>query len=140
MRWIAALLAVSALTLGACGTSKEDKALSQVCDARADIGKQADALTSMSMADITRGKAGDALRAVRDDLKTIADAQGDLSGSRKSEVEAANQKFKQQIQTIGAQLAAGGAMDDAATQAKSSLTQLATTYKDTYGRVDCSGS
>ena len=37
-------------------------------------------------------------------------------------------------------LAAGGAMDDAATQAKSSLTQLATTYKDTYGRVDCSGS
>jgi hypothetical protein len=37
------LVLVAALALGACGESKQDKAQSTVCDARADIGKQVEA-------------------------------------------------------------------------------------------------
>ena len=49
--YIASLLLVliAALALGACGESKEDKAKSTVCDARADIGKQVDKLKGLTI-------------------------------------------------------------------------------------------
>ena len=57
---------LAALALGACGESKEDKAKSTVCDARADISKEVDQLTGLTASTVTVD--GDVLISMGDNL------------------------------------------------------------------------
>ena len=135
------LVAVLGLGVAACGgKSKEDKAMSSVCSARADINKQINTLKGLNAGNFTIDKVQQSISAISSDLSKIADAQGDLKGSRKTQVQKANQQFKSQmtniLKTVGRSLAAS----DAATQAKQALTQLETAYKQTFTPIDCSNS
>jgi DNA repair exonuclease SbcCD ATPase subunit len=129
---------VLATGLGACGESDEEKAQNQVCDARADIQKQVDELSGLSLETATLDAVQKNLTAIRDDLKEIGDAQGDLSDERKQQVESANKEFTSQLQSIASDIGRSLSVADARTQLESALDQLASAYKQSFAKVDCS--
>src|SRR4051812_36468279 len=93
---VAAALAATAVTLGAaagCGTSSQDKAKASVCDARASIQKEVDGLKSLPPTSAGLAQLSSSLTAIQSDIKTIADAQGDLSDTRREQVKSATQAF-----------------------------------------------
>jgi hypothetical protein len=132
------LLVLAAGVLSACGQSKADKARDQVCEARDDIAKQVESLSELTLTTATTGKISDSLQAIQSDLKTIANATGDLSADRKKSVQAANEEFKAKMDQIRADFASKLSIQGAATQAKAALQQLADSYRSTFGKLDCS--
>jgi Tfp pilus assembly protein PilP len=134
---IAALVAVLALALAACGQSSSDKAKSTVCDARSDISKQVDTLKGLTPSTATTSQIKDSVTAISDDLKKIADAQDDLNGDRKAQVQEANQQFTSQIKQIAGTLLTSTSVADAKTQLSDAIQQLASTYQQTFAKVDC---
>jgi uncharacterized protein YjbJ (UPF0337 family) len=133
------LLAVAlAVALGACGESKQDKAKKTVCSARADIGKQVDQLQSLTISTATADEVQQNIRAINGDLSKIKDAQGDLSDERRQQVEAANKTFTSQVQSILGSLGKSTSLSDAKSQLTSATQELATAYKQSFARIDCS--
>ena len=132
------LVLLASLALAACGKSKEDKAMSSVCDARADISKQIDHLKGLTIGTATLSDVQNSLKAIGDDLTKIKDAQGDLSDSRKQQVQDANAKFSSQVKEIGSTAGKSLSLSNAKTQLQAALTQLADAYKTTLGPIDCS--
>jgi uncharacterized phage infection (PIP) family protein YhgE len=130
-------LVAAALTLSACGESQEDKARSQVCDARADIKKQVDELSGLTLATATVDGVKANLEAIKGDLRKIKDAQGDLNAERKKQVTDANQEFKSQLSTIVKSLGENLSLAEAGTQIKAAATKLTDSYSQTLGQVDC---
>jgi hypothetical protein len=139
MRAVCSALAVVmlALALGACGESKEDKALSTVCDARDDIGKQVDTLKGLTPATVTKDAVTQSLDAITKDLQDIAGAQKDLSSDRRSEVDAANKAFKSSIQQIAGELGTSLSASDAKAGVVTALQQLGASYEKTYAPLNC---
>jgi len=131
-----AVLLVSIAAAG-CGESSEDKAQTTVCNARASISKQVDQLKAMTPATFTTAAASKSLSAIRSDLKDIADAQGDLADDRRQQVQQANQEFAGKVRDTLTQVFRSTSGADAKNQVTGALQQLATTYKQTYARVDC---
>jgi len=133
------LVLLASLVLAACGgKSKEDKAMSSVCDARADISKQIDHLKSLPVNLSSVSEVQNSLKAIGDDLTKIKNAQGDLSGSRKQQVQDANAKFGSQVKEITSSAVSSLSLSNVKTQLQSALTQLADAYKTTLGPIDCS--
>jgi hypothetical protein len=139
MRTACSALAVVmlALALGACGESKEDKALTTVCDARADIGKQVDTLKGLTPATVTTDAVKKSLDAIEKDLQDISGAQSDLSSDRRSEVEAANKAFKSSIQGIAAELGTSLSASGAKAAVVTALQQLGASYEKTFAPLNC---
>jgi len=135
---IALLLLVAGLAVTACGESKQDKASSQVCDARADIRKQVDELRGMTITTATVDGVTANLKAIRSDLGKIADAQGDLSDERRKQVQSANAAFRSQMTSLAASVGKSLSLEDAGSQVQTALTQLSDSYRQTLGRIDCS--
>jgi Tfp pilus assembly protein PilP len=133
-----ALLACLALVVTACGKSKEQKAMDSVCSARADINKQVNHLKGLTPSTATLGDVQKSVQAIGNDLSKITDAQGDLKGDRKTQVQNANAQFKSQLQgivkTVGRSLSVG----QAKTQATQALQALATAYKKSLAPINCS--
>jgi hypothetical protein len=132
------LLAVVALAACGGGKSKSEKAQDSVCKARDDISKQVDTLKGLTLSTATLGQIQTSLQAIDDDLKQIKDAQGDLKGERKSEVQQANQTFLNSIKNIASTLTTSGSLSQAKDQATAALRQLATAYQQTFAKVSCS--
>ena len=65
------LLLAAAVGLTACGQSSEDKAKSQVCDARADISKNVNELTGLTLATASVDGVKKNVQAIQDDLGKI---------------------------------------------------------------------
>ena len=142
---VLAALLLSALALGACGESAQDKAKAQVCSARADINTQITKLENLQISTnlLNEGKAG--FEAITADLKKIRAAQPNLEPARKEQVEAATKTFEAQLSTIttsiAAKLTSGNpltAISSAGPEIKSAVTQLATDYKQALAPISCS--
>ena len=131
------MLLSAALALAACGQSQQEKAKTKVCDARADVAKQVDELRGLTLSTATVDGVTANLKAIRDDLGKIANAQSDLSGARRDQVKAANQAFADQVRSIAQNVGRSLSVTDAKTQLKDATTQLASTYEQTLGRIDC---
>jgi molybdopterin converting factor small subunit len=121
----------------ACGESDEEQAINDVCDARADIEKQVDELSNLTLANATVDGITGNLNAIQDDLGTIANAQGDLNDERRQQVESANKEFSSQVQSIADDLGSSLSLSGAGDQLQSALNQLANSYKQTFAKVDC---
>ena len=94
--WLALLaagLVLIAVAAVGCGESDEEKAQTQVCDARDDLKTQVDDLAALTPATATVDGVQEDLDAIEDDLNQIKDAQGDLNEDRRQEVESATQQF-----------------------------------------------
>src|SRR3954452_14239760 len=133
-----ALIAVlAALGLGACGESPQDKAKSTVCDARADISKQVDQLKGLTLSTATIDGVQSSLKAINSDLSKIRDAQGDLSGDRRQQVQDASKTFTSQLQSIAGSVGKSTSLSEARAQLTSALQQLGDAYKQSFAKVDC---
>jgi hypothetical protein len=127
-----------ALALAAgCGQSSSDKAKSQVCDARDDIGQQVKQLQSLTLATVTTSKVSDGVNAIKKDLSTISDATPKLAQSFKADVKTANDQFKTSVQNTAGSLGKTTSVQSAATQFKTAVDQLSTSYKDTFAKLKC---
>ena len=135
---VAAVVAAMGVSLSACGTSKEDEAKNDVCDARADIQKQVDSLKGMTASTVTADQVSKSLQAIGDDLQKISDAQGDLSDDRRSQVEAANKAFTADVKEVGSTVLRSTSAGEAKTQLRQAVTNLSDTYSNTFAKVDCS--
>jgi hypothetical protein len=131
------LLVSAAMAVAGCGESQQDKAQSQVCDARADIRKQVDELRGLTLATASLDGVKANLKAIRTDLGKIKDAQGDLNAERKKQVQDANQAFGSQVRTIAQGLGGSLSLAEAVPQLEDAGAKLATAYRQTLGKVDC---
>jgi hypothetical protein len=116
--------------------SKSDKAMAQVCDARADIAKQVDTLKGLTPA--TAGEAKASVQAIGDDLRSIADARSDLSSERRDQVRSANDAFVAGVRDQFGSVTDLASLQTAGTQVRQSAQKLADTYRTTYAKIDCS--
>lgn len=128
---------IAAVALAGCGKSAADKAQSKVCDARADISKQVDTLKGLTPSTATTDQITSSLKAIGNDLKKIAGAQGDLNDKRKNEVQQANQAFASQVKQIVSTVGTSTSVNDAKAKLTTAFQQLATTYQQTFAKVDC---
>ena len=143
MRRVLIVLAVTLLGAAGCGgdsgggDSAADRALSDVCDARADIARQTEELRGMTAAEVAGGAARDGLAAIRSDLSTIGTAQKELSDERREQVQQANDAFSTELRSIASEVALGLGREDAGDQARAALQSLTDAYRETYDRIDC---
>ncbi len=126
------------VALAACGgQSKEEQATNKICDARADISKQVDTLKGMTLSSTTTSEVQTSLKAIGKDLQTITDAQGDLSGQRRDEVEQANQAFAKEVKDVASTFLRETSADEAKARLSTAAQDLATTYEQSFAKVDC---
>jgi hypothetical protein len=126
-----------ALGLGACGESKQDKAKTTVCDARADISKQVEQLKGLTVSTVTVDKVQNSVKAINDALSKIKDAQGDLSENRRQQVQDATKTFTSQVQSIAGSVGKSTSLSEAKAQLTSALQQLGDAYEQSFAKVDC---
>jgi hypothetical protein len=145
-RSITMLLVAAGLTLAACGDSEEEtpattssgnSATTQVCAARADIRKQVDELKGMTLSAASIPSVTTNLQAIRNDLRTIKNAQGDLSGARKEEVQTATADFEAQVAAAAKDVVSGGTITNAKAELQAAVTKVSDGFDQTLGRVDC---
>lgn len=135
---LVALFAIClALGLTACGESKEDKALASVCNSRDDIQKQVDTLEGLTITTATADQVQTSVTAIYNDLKNIGTQVDTLADSVKPQVQQANQQFTASLTKIAASVGRSLSLDDATDQAQTALTQLATSYQQTFAELDC---
>jgi hypothetical protein len=133
------VVALLALALGACGESDEEKAMNSVCDARDDIAKQVDELSSLTPATVTTDAVTQNVDAIQNDLNDIVDAQSDLGDDRRSEVEAATNEFTSTVKNVASDLGATSlSASDAKARVVTGLQQLEASYKKAFAPLDCS--
>jgi ABC-type transporter Mla subunit MlaD len=80
----------------------------------------------------------DGLQAIRDDLSKISAARGDLSDERRKEVDSANDAFANTVRDTLADVGTTASLSDASARITDALAQLATSYKNSFGKIDCS--
>src|SRR3954447_11634017 len=131
------MLLSAAIAVAACGQSQQDKATAKVCDARADVQKQVGELRGLTLATASVDGVSQNLKAIRDDLGKIADAQSDLSDDRRQKVAGANKAFTDQVKSIAQNVGRSVSVEDSKTQLKDAMTQLSSAYKQTLGQIDC---
>jgi hypothetical protein len=131
------LALLATLALSACGESKQDKAKSTVCDARADLSKQVDKLKGLTVSTVTAAGVQNSLNAISSDLSKIAGAQGDLSADRRKQVQDATKTFTSQVQDIAGSVGKSTSVSDAKAQLTGALQQLGDAYKQSFAKVDC---
>jgi len=132
-----ALLLAGSLAITACGESAQEKAKAEVCSARADISHQLNMLTSLTASTISPTAVKTGVEAVANDLSKIKKAQGNLAPARKEQVQAATHTFETQLSTILTGITSNLSLSNAEAQFKSALSQLATSYKNTLGPINC---
>jgi hypothetical protein len=134
---IAGILLIAATAVG-CGESDAEKAQTQVCDARADLKKQADELAALTPETATEDGVKANLNAMKKDLNEIKDAQGDLNEDRKQEVESATQDFTAEVQAVASELGTDLSASGAKAKLQASGQELASSYQKAFAQVDCS--
>ena len=133
---VAGLLLIAGAAVG-CGESDEEKAQTQVCDARADLKKQVDDLAGLTVGTATVDGVKEDLNAVEEDLKQIKDAQGDLNEERKQEVESATQEFTSEVEAVANGLTSDLSLSGAQAKLETAGKQLASSYQQTFAQIDC---
>jgi uncharacterized membrane-anchored protein YjiN (DUF445 family) len=137
-RFILLLVVGVGLALAACGESDEEEAKADLCDARDDIEANINELQDLTIGTATLDKLKASLKAIEEDLRQIAEAQGDLSDSDKRQVQEANEAFKSRLETLASEVGRSVSLEDAASQLKSGFAALADTYRESFAPIDCS--
>jgi hypothetical protein len=142
MRWkiiipVALLVVVVVAVIAvASGDSKEEKAMAQICGARADIAEQLKSLQGLEPGSAA-GQVRTSLQAIGEDLKTIGDARADLAGARREQVQKANDTFVASVKDTVGGVTNLASLQSAAGDVGQAAKQLAQTYQATYGKLDC---
>jgi uncharacterized phage infection (PIP) family protein YhgE len=134
---VAAALAL-ALALAACGgKSDQEKAQNTVCDARADIATQVNELKALTPATASVNGVRANINAIQDDLRKIVDARGTLTDDRRAQVKAATDQFTARVTQLVQEATKSLTLEDAATRLRAAVSDLATAYSQSIGKIDC---
>jgi hypothetical protein len=128
---------IALAVLAGCGQSSADKAKSQVCSARDDLGKQVQQLQGLTLSTATTSKISDSLKAIQKDLHTISDNTGKLSDQFKNDVKTANEQFTSSVKDMAGNLGKSLSAADAKAQLQTDFKQLATSYQSSFGKLKC---
>ena len=140
-RLLIGLVLSLALVVSACGGESADKkAQKTVCSARANIKKQVDGLKSLTISSASIDGVKANLKSIRDSLSQMAQAQKDLKGSRKQQVQSATQAFKSEVSDVARQLGKSVTLSAGAQQIQTALQALASGYEKALAPIDCSSS
>ena len=131
-------LLLSVVAFAACGESAQEKAKAQGCDARADISKQISTLSGLTLSTSSVTQTKTSFEAIATDLTKIKGAQANLDPARKAQIEAATHTFETQLTTIANNLSSSLSLTNAATEVKSAVTQLSSSFKQTLAPISCS--
>jgi uncharacterized protein HemX len=134
---LVAVLLLIATAAGGCGESDEEKAQTQVCDARADLKIQIDDLAALTPATATADGVEENLNAIKDDLNQIKDAQGDLNEERKQQVASATQEFSSEVEAVANGLTSDLSLSGAKAKLETASKQLASSYQQTLAQIGC---
>lgn len=132
-----AAVLLSALALAACGESAETKAKAQVCSARADISKQINTLTGLTLSTISPTAVKTGVEAIANDITKMKTAEGNLEPARKAQVQTATRTFETRLGSILTGVTSDLSLSNAEAQFKSALSGLATSYKQTLAPIAC---
>jgi hypothetical protein len=122
----------------ACGQSEEEKAQDRVCDGRADIQKRVDDLAGLTITSASIDEVTNNLKAIRDDLEKIAAEREDVAPEQRDAVDQAAKRFRSELETAAKDVVSGAASgEEAGARIGSALDQLATSFREAYGPVDC---
>jgi len=113
-------------------------AQNQVCDARADIQKQVDELSQLTLSTATTDGIDQNLQAIKDDLGKIKDAESDLNADRKQEVQSATQQFTSEVASVAKTVGRSTSINEAVSQLTSAFDDLAQSFKQTLSPINCS--
>jgi hypothetical protein len=133
----AVLAALALIAAGCGGESAEEKAQSQVCDARANIQKSINALKGLTASTATTDEIRQQVEAIRKDLGTIRNAQGDLNADRREQLQSANDQFADTIRTTAQTVLRSTSAQEASAELRQAADQLETTYESTLSPIDC---
>ena len=78
------------------------------------------------------------LKAIQTDLTTIGDAIPKLADERKQQVQAANDSFKTEVNTVASTVLKSLSLSDAQAQLQTAASDLAAADKTSFAKVDCS--
>ncbi|MBJ7459130.1 MAG: hypothetical protein JHD02_08085 [Thermoleophilaceae bacterium] len=119
--------------------SEEEKALTAVCTARADIQKRVESLASTNITNFTLNGFKENVSGISNDVATIRDNQSKVNPDRKAELQAANQQFETAVTDTLKSLGTSLSLENAQDKLKSAGQELVNSYKETLEPVDCSG-
>jgi len=77
------------------------------------------------------------INAIQDDLRKIVDAQGTLSEDRRAQVKAATDQFTARVTQLVQEATKSLTLEDAATRLRAAVSDLATAYSQSIGKIDC---
>ncbi|MEP6954034.1 MAG: hypothetical protein ABI950_08255 [Solirubrobacteraceae bacterium] len=137
-RQLTVVVLALALVVSACGGESADKkAQKTVCSARANIKQQVDALTSATITTASVDGVKANLKSIGDSLMQMTQAQKDLKGNRKQQVQAASQTFRSEVSDVARQLGKSVTLSAGAQQIKTALQGLASGYEKALAPIDC---
>lgn len=97
-----------------------------------------DDLSALTITSASIDKVTSNLTAIRDDLEKIAAEREDLAPEQRQEVEQAAKSFRSELETAAKDVVSGTASgEEAGARVGSALDQLAKSFTEAYGPVDC---
>jgi Tfp pilus assembly protein PilP len=136
-----AALFFAATALGACGESAQDKAKSEVCDAREEISKQITKLQGLTLSSNTVTEAKASFESIGKALKKAKNAQSDLAPARREQVESATKTLQQDLSGLGSELASNltaASVEAGLSKLKAAVGAFAADFKQAMGPINCS--
>jgi hypothetical protein len=131
----------AAFAIAACGDSAppsaQDKAQTQVCEARADIQAQIETLQALPLTTASIDKARKGVTAIETDVQRIVTAQEQLVPERRKQVQAAIRTFSQELRTIVSDGLAAGLNGDVVAAVKGAGEQLSASFGRALAPIDC---
>lgn len=142
MRSIASIIVIVLASLAATGCgdsgqSESDKAKNQACNASSDIKAQIATLKNLPLSTSSVDTAKTSLQKIDTDLKTISDAAPKVTDDLRSQLEAANETFKAQVQQATEAITSAESLSSAAAAVTTSGSALQASYEKAFADVGC---
>lgn len=131
-------LALTAVVVGGCGESKQDKAKDTVCNSVTAINGSINSLKTLNAQTATVDGIKSEVTTIQDNLTRIKDAEKDLAADRKAQVSAGVTQFSAQLQSIGQGLTSNLTPASAKQQVTAAATQLDAAFTAALKPIDCS--
>ena len=131
-------LALTAVVVGGCGESTQDKAKDTVCNSVKAINGSINSLKTLNAQTATADGITSDVTTIQDNLTKIKDAEKDLAADRKAQVSAAVTQFSAQLQSIGQGLTSNLTPANAKQQVTTAATQLGAAFTAALQPINCS--
>lgn len=131
-------LALTAVIVGGCGQSTQDKAKDTVCNSVKAINGSINSLKTLNAQTATADGIKSDVKTIQDNLTKIKDAEKDLAADRKAQVAAGVTQFSAQLKSIGQGLTSNLTPAKAKQQVTAAATQLAAAFTAALQPINCS--